>query len=610
MTDELLAAYDRELTYLRELGAEFARAHPKVAGRLRISSDSVEDPHVSRLIESVAFLNARVRTKLDDDLPELSDALLGVLAPHLLAPIPAMAIVKFDSVASATTSFEIEAGTAIESDPRYGSPCHFRTVYPVTAWSIEVREAALVSAPFVAPRVRQGTSAASVLRLSLAAREGQCPMGELGIDRLRFFLRGQPAHVQQLYELLLDDVICVAVAKSVQDPSPLVLGPEAVRPVGFEPREALLPSRGGTHPGHRLLADYFVFPAKFQFLDVVGLAGGEVAGATDRLEIFVYLRRSLRDLEQAVSEETFALGCAPVVNLFSRRAEPVELRSSMSEVHLMASARSPEAHEVYSVDAVSAVSRDGNRREYRPFYGVSHDVEGDDKGCFWHASRRVSPSSREERNPGTDVYLSLLDLEHGSASFAGWTLEAEVTCLNRNLPGRLPFGGAEPRLSFRSGGAGIEAIRALTPFTETLRPKRGRGAMWRLVSQLSLNQLSISGGEQGAESLREILRVNDLADTAVSRSVIASITSVRSRSTMVRVRQQGTLGFVRGREIAVDLEESRLGSSGAYLFSMILDRFLASYGSLNSFVQLVTTARSREEGVRRWTPRSGTRELG
>ncbi|MDX1391260.1 MAG: type VI secretion system baseplate subunit TssF, partial [Rheinheimera sp.] len=88
MNDELLKYYNRELTYIRRMGAEFAQQYPKIAGRLRLSEENVEDPHVSRLIEGFSLLTAQIRQKLDDSFPELTDALLGQLYPDYQAPIP------------------------------------------------------------------------------------------------------------------------------------------------------------------------------------------------------------------------------------------------------------------------------------------------------------------------------------------------------------------------------------------------------------------------------------------------------------------------------------------------------------------------------------------
>src|SRR5487761_209605 len=94
MSDALLAYYDRELGALRRLAAEFAASYPKIAGRLRLAPDAVDDPHVARLLEGVAFLAARVHHRLDDEFPELTDALLGVLYPHYLAPMPSCMVAQ------------------------------------------------------------------------------------------------------------------------------------------------------------------------------------------------------------------------------------------------------------------------------------------------------------------------------------------------------------------------------------------------------------------------------------------------------------------------------------------------------------------------------------
>ena len=609
MTEDLLGYYDRELSYLRKLGAQFARAHPKIAGRLRLGADSVEDPHVSRLIESVAFLNARVRKKLDDDFPELTDAILGVLAPHYLAPVPSMSIVRFECDPELTCSYELSAGTLIESDPGYGTPCQFRTSYPVTTWPIRLTDAALVGAPYEAPPVPRARSAAAILRLRFQTAADQCPIGELGIDGLRLYLRGQPSRIHELYELLFDDVACVAVSSGPGDRNPLVLPAESIRTVGFERQERILPFSGRTPPGLGLLTEFFVFPPKFHFFDLTDLGGKKMASLDDRLDVYVFLRRYDRELEQSVDASSFAMGCTPVVNLFEKRAEPIELDGSSTEYHVVPDARNPAANEVCSIDSVVALSRDGGRQEFHPFYGIRHPGDEEGRSAYWSATRRNADEIASQGDSGTEMFLSLVGLDGDSVTSTDWVLDARVTCLNRDLPEQLPFGGGEPRLHCSEGGGGIRTIECLQPFSPTLRPPRGRGALWRAVSQLSLNHHSITGGEHGADALREILRVCDLADTAASRSVIASIKKVESRSCMIRARLAGHVGFARGTEVFVELDEHRLVSAGTYLFSAILGRFLASYCTVNSFTQLVTTAGSREEGLRRWPPRTGSTAL-
>ncbi|EHQ1062308.1 type VI secretion system baseplate subunit TssF, partial [Salmonella enterica] len=52
MDPRLLEYYNRELSYLRETGAEFATLHPKIAARLGMQGTDIADPYVERMIEA------------------------------------------------------------------------------------------------------------------------------------------------------------------------------------------------------------------------------------------------------------------------------------------------------------------------------------------------------------------------------------------------------------------------------------------------------------------------------------------------------------------------------------------------------------------------------
>ena len=148
MRDELLGYYERELIFLRQIGAEFAAKYPKVAGRLMLEPDKCEDPHVERMIEAFAFLAGRIHLKLDDELPEITEAYLNVLYPHYLAPIPSMSIARFaldPEQGKLTTSYQVERGTILYSRPVQGTPCRFRTAYPVDLMPLTLTDAVLES---------------------------------------------------------------------------------------------------------------------------------------------------------------------------------------------------------------------------------------------------------------------------------------------------------------------------------------------------------------------------------------------------------------------------------------------------------------------------------
>ena len=605
MVDELLPYYNRELTYIRRLAAEFAEAHPKIAGRLRLSADSVEDPYVARLIEGFAFLNARIRHKLDDDFPELTDALLGVLYPHYLAPIPSMSIVRFASQPDLTSPYDLPRGTEIETETVGGESCVFRTCYPVELWPIQIEAATLTGRPLVAPANHRAGGAVASLRLTLTCMTQEMTFTELGPDRLRFFLRGQPQQVYPLYELIMNNTVSVALADSASDPEPVILGPDCIKPVGFDRDEGVLSYPARSFVGYRLLTEYFTFPEKFLFFDITRLSAKTLLEAGNKLEIFLYINRASTDLERSVSEETFALGCTPMVNLFQQQAEPIQLSHAISEYRVVPDARRPAATEVYSVDSVVATSPDGAEVDYVPFYSVKHANGSEGPQTFWHASRR----SAGRRDPGTEVYLSLVDLDFNPAAVSDWVVTIGTTCLNRDLPAKLPYGGGHPQLQLVEGASPVASLTCVTPPTATLRPPMGDRGRWRLISHLSLNHLSLTDGEEGVEALRDILKLYDFRDSAETRAVIDSILSVRSKLGVARAPARDMGAFCRGVDVTVDFDAQRFSGSGLFLLASVLERFLALYCSINSYTRLTATVQGRPGVLRKWPPRAGDRHI-
>ena len=613
MADDLLEYYNRELTYIRRLGAEFAAANPKIAKRLRLSpDDAADDPHVERLIEAFAYLTARIRTKLEDEFPELTASLLSVLYPHYLAPVPSMSIAQFRvdlEEAQLTTGYTIPRHTELETtDPVREDVCRFRTCYPVTLWPIEVHSAVLAQVPLPGPPTVYSQEANAVLRLGLACPSQETSFASLGIDILRFYLKGQPHHVYRLYELLFNNIIGVAVTRSESPVEPILLDAEVLRQVGFDRDEGLLPYPARSFLGYRLLTEYFAFPQKFLFIDLK-LSGIEtMRGLGNRLVIYIYLKRSVPNLARNISKDTFQLGCTPIVNLFSQRADPISLTHTDFEYQVVPDRRRPMALEVYSIDRVIASPPSGESVEYRPFFSIKHALNRDSDRTFWHANRRPAEETMAKGDRGTEVFLSLVDLGFRPSGPAGHVLEIQTTCLNRDLPVDLPFGGDQPRLQLLEGGGVVSQIRCLTAPTRTLRPDLGHGLLWRLISHLSLNHLSLV--ENGkADALREILKLYDFADSAETRGQIDGILGVSSRRIVGAIQSEGPLAFCRGTEVTIQFDEERFTGSGLFLFASVLEHFMALYCTVNSFSKLIATVKGREEELRRWPPRMGENVL-
>lgn len=609
MSDELLPYYNRELAFLRQMGAAFAEAHPKIAGRLRLGPDASKDPHVARLIEAFAYLNARTRHKLEDDFPEVSEALLGVVYPHYLAPVPSAAIVRFAldrQQGELSGGYTIARGSLVETEPIEGQPCRFRTCYPTTLWPVDLAEAELRSAPFAAPAVRLARPAAGVIRLQLQCHSPKVRFRDLPLGSLRFFLYGQSQYVHDLYELILNNTVAVAAASGPADPQPQVLDTACLRAAGFERDEGLVEYSPRSLWGYRLLSEYFAFPEKFLFVDITGLEPQVLARFEQHLELFLYVDRNAPDLERNVTRQMFQLGCCPMVNLYPQRAEPIALSHSVSEYRVVPDARRPRAHEVYSVNRVVATSPAGQEQEFLPFYSVRHG--SGQQRRFWYATRRPAERAAGQVDYGSEVFLTLVDLDFRPAAPGDWVLDVETTCVNRDLPHQLPFGGGQPYLQLASGGP-LSRAECLTQPTPTVRPAAKQGTVWRLISHLSLNHLSLADSDGGAEALREILRLYDATDSPQTQAWIEGLLSLSSRRVVGRAGGSVSAGFCRGTEVTLKFDEQRFAGGGLFLFASVLERFLGLYASINSFTRTIATTNRREEPLRQWPPRAGEQTL-
>jgi type VI secretion system protein ImpG len=606
MSDALLPYFNRELQAIRKLAQEFADAHPKVAGRLRMSGDAVDDPHVERLLDGVAFLAARVHHRLDDEFPELTDALLSVLYPHYLAPVPSCAVLQFGCQPDILVPFEVEPGLALDSEPVRGESCRFRTAYPVTLWPIEVESIRLSGLPLAVPANPLAGGAVSALRIVLKCANPEVTFAQLGVEQLRFFLRAPANIALPLYELLCGHALSVAYADGPTDPNPVIVPADSIQPVGFGPREALFPWPARSFSGFRLLTEYFAFPEKFLFLDFTRMGGKTLASGGNQMEIFVYLDRALPELERMLGNDVLALGCAPAVNLFEQRCEPVPLTQTDVEDRIIPDVRRPGALEVWGLDRVRESRSDGTFRPWRPFYRMTHgDPDGAEPGGFYHLMRRDSPAPLR----GSEVYLAPDDPEFAADRPADAVLSVDALCTNRDLPGELPFGRGQPRMRLAEGAAAITKITCLTAPTSALRaPLRERG-FWRLISHLSLGHLSVVGGAEGAAARKEVLRLYDLRESAETRAAIDGLVGITAKPGVARVPGGRSGSFCRGLDVTLEFDQRTWQAGGLYLLASVLDRFLALHATVNSFVRTRAVLRGRTGTVAAWPARAGAHVL-
>ncbi|MGB4074353.1 type VI secretion system baseplate subunit TssF [Pseudomonas sp.] len=589
--------YQSELTALRQLGKRFAERSPALAPFL---GQSGRDPDVERLLEGFAFLTGRLRQKLDDELPELTHSLMHLLWPNYMRPLPAFSMLQFDPLKRPGPALPVPRNTPVESKPIQGVTCRFRT-----AFATEVLPLALSALDYSI----KGDGALLSLRLAMSA-DGH--LGEIDLKQLRLHLAGERYISQLLYLSLLRHlggiqlVLLDGAGKPLLDAygqpvAALQLPSSSVQPVGFAEDQALIPYPLNTFRGYRYLQEYFAFQDKFLFVDVTGL------DALKRLpEDLLKQARGIElrfDIQKAGVQrirptlDNVRLYCTPVVNLFAHDAIPIRLDGKQDQYLLLPSEFDSQHCGVFSVDRVTGWKPGGKGyEEYVPFESFEHDASFDVPLARPHYSVRQQPSLLGD---GLETYLSfgLRNLDQHE------TLSIELTCTNQNLPRQLGLGDicmpcedTPEFLTFRN-------ISAVTP---SYAPPLHRDFLWKLISNMSLNYLSLAN----VDALKVILETYDLPRyydqhaEKVSKRLLDGLKSI-SHQHVDRLHRGLPVRGVRT-QLTIN-PEGYVGEGDLFLFASVLNEFFALYASLNSYHEL--RVQSTQGEVYQWTPRMGQQPL-
>jgi type VI secretion system protein ImpG len=611
MREELLEYYERELAYMRQMGAQFAARYPRVAGRLLLESDRCEDPHVERLLEGFAFLAARVHLRIDDDFPEITSSLLNIIYPDYLRPMPAITIVQCgldDEQSKKAGKFAIPAGTNLLTRKTVdGLACRFRTCYDVDLWPFAVAEAECrqperLENPVYVP------GAAAVVQLRLKCAQ-DVQFSQLSLSNLSFYLSGETNVVHTLYELLANNCTRILLRDPLLRDRVIEIPPDRLRPMGFRENECLLPYRRRSFSGYRLLQEYFTFPEKFLFFELSGLdalGGSSFRDQADLLFFFSRFERPERQqsLELGVNAKSFRLGCTPAINLFAKTAEPILLTQRQTEYTVIPDVRYRDTIEVFSIDEVIAANPKSRESvSLDPVYSYRHTSQQKDGEIYWNASRRTNALG--EQQPST-LHLAVVDIDGRLADPEADVLTVRATCTNFDLPSRLPFGAIEGDFE-AEGLPAVKTIVALRRPTASLPPPFGKGQLWRLISHLSLNYLSLT--EEGRNALQEILRLHNFTESTYLDNHVAGILTLHTKPHFALVGSEYGLMPARGTQVEIEFDEQQYVGGGVYLFATVLEHFLGAYASMNSFSQLVARTNQRKEVMREWPPRAGSQVL-
>ena len=568
--------YQDELNKLKGLAVEFSHANPALAPML---SGSSADPDVERLLEGVAFLTGLTRQKLDDEFPEFVQELANLLFPHYLRPIPSCTLVSFAPKGVQMEPINVPAGSKLDSVPVDGTPCRFRTCADVLVQPVTLASARLVNGSGKAPQI--------VLTFALDGID----VTQFTASSLRLFLGNGYADASRMLLLLVNHVksICVSVVGG----DVCVLGAKALRHSGFDCE--LLPYPSQAFQGYRCLQEFFVQPEKFLFVDVLGLDKWVARTQGSRFEL-IFTLDHLPDWMPDVRDDSFMLNVTPAVNLFEHSADPVNHDHRSSEYRLMPEAANRLHYQIYSVDSVVGYQQGAAKeRPYLPFGLLRHDGTA---ALSYHTTLRAATVGR-----GSDVFLSVA-YPPGETPLPE-TLSVQITCTNRQLPEGLKLGdlckptsSSPDRMSFRN----------IRPMTSPLNPPTGEALLWRLVSHVSLNFLSIAS----AVNLRALLGLYVFSERQEQGQEVANRRRVEGIQEVTATRETRLVGrgsVLRGQQIRIKCRSDFFAGIGdMYLFGCVLDRFIGDYAGINSYTR-VELEDAFTGAVFTWPPRLGLQPL-
>ncbi|PKH20866.1 type VI secretion system baseplate subunit TssF [Enterobacterales bacterium CwR94] len=623
MDQNFLDYYNKELTFMREMAEEFAEKHPKIAGRLGMRGIEISDPFVERLIESFCFMSARTQLKLDAEFPLFTRRLLDIIYPNYTAPTPSMGVIQLQpnlKEGDLTQGYCVPRNSAFFTAIAPGeiTRCEFRSGQDVQLWPLEIAEARLTSIPPDLPSLERHRIAPSRLKSALRIKlrlPGEMTFSQLtNLESLPVYIEGDERVVSHIFELLHAHHVATIIRSGRGDKAhDTIISNEPLTFEGMSPNQSLLPVAWNIFQGHNLVQEYFSCRQRFYFFTLTQLAQGLKHNHTQEAEIIILLDRQASSLTSHVSASRFLLFCTPVINLFPRRMDKLEINPALNEFHVVPDRSRPLDFEVYSISKVFGQQAETSKEvTFNPLYQTRHCDNGN-FGRYFSATRKTRQNSSNARKydtrtpyAGTEMFVSLVDQQEAPWSDDIRYLSIDALVTNRDLP-RLIATTGNTQLTM-SDSAPVHGAKFVFQPSAPRAPFANGESAWRLIRQLSFNYLPLydMGHSQGGEAFRNMLRLFVSQFDHESTTQIDALVGCKSEPVIRRLPGNGLLVYGRGVRCTFTVDEEGFSGISPYLFGMIMENYVARHAAINVFTE--TTLESMQRGeVGLWQARPGRR---
>lgn len=630
-TDPFLKYYTNEMAYLRQSGKEFARAHPLAAKQLDLSDKESTDPHTEKLIESVAFLTAKLHQHIDNSYGDIAAALFQVLYPTMTSPIPSMAIASFapDYTSGRFTNLApIAKGTLVYARSADDVTCRFQTIYPFTLTPLHITRADIV---FGKETPYQTNQWYMVIDLTLPE---SIPLSlhdiVTRVPDLLVHLKGEPHVAMTLYESLFvptsktkaHDYKIHALLKK-KDDLPQTLDHPLVQitlePVGFAPHETMRPVPPTMTHAHSLIQDFFHFPDKFMFFKIKGLHTlgdffKDQLHDPHQRSLSLYLPiafdKSIKALP--LTADHLQLNCCPIINLFKKTTDPLRLDYRKTEYPLIPDQRKPHANEIYHIESVVTIDETSNQATEIPCYFSMTHHQHAHAHILWYAKRG---NIHFQKGKGSDMTLSFVDVQFNPYAPASHLIYAHTLCTNRDYASRI-----SPTTPLMIDDAlPLQRISFLNAPTTTQFTNHNATTLWRMISLLSSHHvLSLAHDHHhdqtsiALDTLKERLHLYHQMNKTSHHGTkaINDLAAIHIQPITRRVATTDTWrGFSQGLEVCLFMNAMPDQGGYHFLFASVLQHYFALSTPVNSFTETVLIDQTKDGEWMRWNPLHGITPL-
>lgn len=579
MIEQLLPYYEKQLQEFGQQSREFAQKYPKIAQRLSLNQEQIDDPHIERLIQAFSLIAARIDKKLEDSYDVFTHSLFEVMFPQYLRHFPACTVVSFEDInklKQLTAAHVIPQKTALKSRSFKGVQCEFNTTNEVRLLPISLTQLEFQTSPSIHMHLNQNATLSLKFEIFNEAQKWILD------EKLPIYLDAISNFPLQVLDSIFrkDTGFALRVGPRVLE----ISNPFEV--MGFTEQESLLPIDQHTHHAYRLLMEYFCFPEKFNYLnlDLSRLKG--LLGQQNQFEILIHLKLNLND--QAVVRNyselnvaNFKLFTTPAINLFEKQAEPQKISHTQLQYPLITDAHHPELYQVYSVIEMNMVREKTNQEQTHlpvlPFFAMSH--YHNDKVQFFYSLNYV-PAQNKTTQMGYSIVSKHLKPYEIKSDF----ISTRLLCSNGDLPHEA-LSQSNNILNLNDSSLARRALILKRP-TSPFYFDKNKNEQWRIISHLSLNTLALMKGD-ALSHVKELLALYNLPYSKENILLIDALKQLSFSITNKLVNSKPFPMFIRGVKAELAVNKSVFRGHSLYIFSQLLSHVFNLKVQINSFVDVV-----------------------